>query len=93
MASPRSEARGQAARTNAGWTVPCEAGTAVNDEFGKPLVQHCGQPGKWFSGGFLFGMVLCREHEDLKDRVDAMAMHVQELRAKKQVRPNGRRLD
>lgn len=75
---------------NAGWRGPCEAGTAINDEFGKPLVQHCGEPGRWFSGAFLFGMVLCPEHESLQERVAEMAMHVQELREKKQVRPRGR---
>lgn len=69
--------------SNRRWRGPCEAGTAINDEFGKPLVKHCGEPGKWFSGGFLFGMVLCPEHEGLKDRVDEMAMRVTELRVDK----------
>lgn len=71
------------------WRGPCEAGTAINDEFGKPLIEHCNEPGRWFSGGFLFGMVLCPEHEELKDRVDDMVMYVRDLREKKAVRRDG----
>ena len=37
----------------------------INDGFGNPLIQHCGKPGRWFPGEFLFGLVLCPEHEAL----------------------------
>lgn len=68
---------------NERWRGPCEAGTAINDQFGKPLVQHCGKPGRWFSGGFLFGMVLCVEHEGVQERVKDMAMRVDAMKVDK----------
>jgi len=68
---------------NLGWRGPCEAGLGINGEFGKPLVKMCNEPGKWFAGGFAFGMVLCPEHEHLKERVDQMAMQIRDLREKK----------
>lgn len=75
MASRRS--------SNEGWRGPCEAGTSINEQFGKPLVQHCGKPGRWFAGGFLFGVVLCPEHEGVQERVKDMAMHVDAAKVEK----------
>lgn len=77
---------------NENWRGPCEAGVAVNDEWSQPLVRHCGQPGRWFKGGFAFGLVLCPAHEDLVDRVRELEMYVHDLRAKKRGRAADNRL-
>lgn len=73
----------RARRSNMSWRGPCEAGVAINDDFGKPLVRLCNEPGRWFAGGFAFGMMLCKEHESLKERFDLMAMRIGEIRQKK----------
>jgi hypothetical protein len=63
-------------RLRRGWRGPCEAGVGVNPEFGQPLIQKCHEPGQLFEGG-LFGMVLCPEHEGLKELWKQQEMTVQ----------------
>lgn len=84
-----ADTRRRAKQANRGWEGPCEAGVGVNDDFGTPLIQVCRQPGKWFTGGFAFGLVLCPEHESLKERVEELAMHVEQVRAKKRGKTDG----
>lgn len=73
---------------NENWRGACEAGIAIQDKFGAPLIQYCHAPGRWFKGG-LFGFILCEEHEYLKQRWSELAMQVHEMAAKKKGKTSG----